>query len=142
MAIPDDCATLVAVPALLLNEQHVRDLVMDMEIRYLANRDPNIVFALVTDSRRFTKRPEERDEVLSLCEQLVRAIERAVRDERPHAVLSASSIPRLQPVRGTLDRMGAQARQAARPEPAAARCRDRFPVKVGNLSTRCGESAM
>ena len=43
--VPDDCATLVAVPALLLNEPHVRDLVMDMEIRYLANRDPHHVRA-------------------------------------------------------------------------------------------------
>ena len=49
-AMPDDCATLVAVPAMLLNEQHVRELVMDMEIRYLANRDANLSFALVTNS--------------------------------------------------------------------------------------------
>ena len=38
--IPADCATMVAVPTLLLNETEVRDLVTDLEIRYLANRDP------------------------------------------------------------------------------------------------------
>ena len=48
--IPDDCKTMVAVPALLLSEQHVHELVMDLEIRYLANRDPQLYFALLTDS--------------------------------------------------------------------------------------------
>ena len=48
--IPADCATLVAVPTLLLSEPHVRELVMDLEIRYLANRDPQLHFALLTDS--------------------------------------------------------------------------------------------
>ena len=38
--IPADCATLVAVPTLLLNERQVRQLAMDLEIRFLANRDP------------------------------------------------------------------------------------------------------
>ena len=48
--IPADCETMVAVPALLLTEQHVHELVMDLEIRYLANRDPHLHFALLTDS--------------------------------------------------------------------------------------------
>jgi len=38
--IPADCATLVAVPTLLLNPKQVRQLVTDLEIRYLANRMP------------------------------------------------------------------------------------------------------
>lgn len=48
--IPTDCETMVAVPALLLDEQHVHELVMDLEIRYLANRDAQLHFALLTDS--------------------------------------------------------------------------------------------
>src|SRR5271165_2557549 len=32
--IPDDCATIVAVPTLLLNEAQVANLVLDLEIRY------------------------------------------------------------------------------------------------------------
>jgi hypothetical protein len=43
------CATMVAIPTLLLHEKHIRQLVEDLEIRYLANRDPNIFFALLTD---------------------------------------------------------------------------------------------
>ena len=47
--VPPECATLVAVPTLLLNEKQVRELVTDLEVRYLANRDPNIHFVLLTD---------------------------------------------------------------------------------------------
>jgi cyclic beta-1,2-glucan synthetase len=47
--IPDSCTTLVTVPTLLLNEPQVRDLVRDLEIRFLANRDANLHFALLTD---------------------------------------------------------------------------------------------
>jgi hypothetical protein len=69
--VPDGCTTLVAVPALLIDERHVRELVMDMEIRYLGNRDPNIMFALVTNARDTTERPREGEGVLRLAEQLV-----------------------------------------------------------------------
>ncbi|MGE0443812.1 MAG: glucoamylase family protein [Vicinamibacterales bacterium] len=71
MGVPGEHATLVAVPALLINEQHVRDLVMDMEIRYLANRDRNIMFTLVTNSRDSHVRPREDDQGLRLCQELV-----------------------------------------------------------------------
>ncbi len=40
---------LVAVPSLLLNETQVRELVNDLEVRFLANREPNLHFALLTD---------------------------------------------------------------------------------------------
>jgi hypothetical protein len=42
-------ATMVAIPTLLLNEKQIRQLVDDLEVRYLVNRDPNIFFALLTD---------------------------------------------------------------------------------------------
>ena len=47
--IPGECTTLVAVPTLLLNERQVRDLVNDLEVRFLANRDPHLHFVLLTD---------------------------------------------------------------------------------------------
>ncbi|MGH9598266.1 MAG: hypothetical protein ACRD27_00265, partial [Terracidiphilus sp.] len=40
--IPAEYATLVAVPSLLLNEKQVRELVSDLEVRFLGNRDPNL----------------------------------------------------------------------------------------------------
>lgn len=48
-AIPDDSQTLVVVPAMLTNRQAVKDLVKALEIRFLANRDKNLYFGLLTD---------------------------------------------------------------------------------------------
>lgn len=59
--IPAECATLVAVPTLLLNEKQVRELVTDLEVRFLANRDPNLHFALLTDLPDSTSKPHEND---------------------------------------------------------------------------------
>ncbi len=51
--IPAAHKTLVAIPAMLIDEAEVDTLVDDLELRYLANRDPhgNLGFALITDFR-------------------------------------------------------------------------------------------
>jgi hypothetical protein len=59
--ISQDCATLVAVPTLLINEKQVRKLVNDLEVRFLANRNPNLHFALLTDLADSASRPHEKD---------------------------------------------------------------------------------
>jgi cyclic beta-1,2-glucan synthetase len=59
--IPADCTTLVAVPTLLLNEKQVRELVNDLEVRFLANREPNLHFALLTDLPDSVSKPREND---------------------------------------------------------------------------------
>lgn len=59
--IPLESATLVAVPTLLLSEKQVRKLVNDLEVRYLANRDPNLHFALLTDLADSASRPRDKD---------------------------------------------------------------------------------
>jgi len=59
--IPDDCKTLVAVPTLLLNEGQVRGLVDELEVRSLANQDPNVHYALLTDLPDSVEKPLERD---------------------------------------------------------------------------------
>jgi cyclic beta-1,2-glucan synthetase len=74
--VPDDCTTLVAVPTLLLNEAQVRDLVLELEIRFLANRDPNIYFALVTDSPDSDKPSDERDAMVDVCRELIEGLNR------------------------------------------------------------------
>jgi hypothetical protein len=83
--IPDDCVTLVAVPALLINEAQIRDLVLDLEIRYLANRDPNLYFALVTDSPDAQTETDRRDNLVELAAALIEALNR--RDARSPAFL-------------------------------------------------------
>lgn len=47
--IPDLCRTMVVVPTLLTGRQRIAEIVEALELRYLANRDPNLWFALLTD---------------------------------------------------------------------------------------------
>lgn len=47
--IPAAMQTIVVVPTLLLSERNVDSLLENLEIRYLANREPNLLFALLTD---------------------------------------------------------------------------------------------
>ena len=47
--IPDDCRTLVVVPMLLTTPDAIRNELGRLEIRYLANSDPNLHFALLSD---------------------------------------------------------------------------------------------
>jgi cyclic beta-1,2-glucan synthetase len=68
--IPSDCATLIAVPTLLLSEKQVRQLVVDLEIRYLANRDTNLYFALVTDGPD-SDSPEIDRDLVDVCVALI-----------------------------------------------------------------------
>ncbi|MBI4750822.1 MAG: cyclic beta 1-2 glucan synthetase [Acidobacteria bacterium] len=49
--IPPDCRTLVVVPTMLTSVQGVERLLEALEVRFLANRDPNLRFALLTDFR-------------------------------------------------------------------------------------------
>jgi len=59
--LPREFTTLVAIPTLLLNEQQVRELIEDLEVRYLANQDPNIHFALLSDLPDSVSRPRPND---------------------------------------------------------------------------------
>ena len=59
--VPVECSTLVAVPTLLLNEKQLRELVAELEVRYLANQDPHLHFALITDLPDAITRPREND---------------------------------------------------------------------------------
>ncbi|HTV81704.1 MAG TPA: glucoamylase family protein [Acidobacteriaceae bacterium] len=59
--IPAEYTTMVAVPTLLLNEKEVRSLVQELEVRCLANPDPNLHFALLTDLPDSVSRPGEKD---------------------------------------------------------------------------------
>jgi len=74
--IPEDCATAVAVPTLLLNEAQVRNLVLDLEIRFLANRDPNLYFVLLTDSPDSEEPVDQRDALIDVCRDLIENLNR------------------------------------------------------------------
>ncbi|HSD96723.1 MAG TPA: glucoamylase family protein, partial [Sulfuricaulis sp.] len=47
--IPPESSTLVVVPTMLTGAQNIEDLVEALEVRFLANRDDNLRFGLLTD---------------------------------------------------------------------------------------------
>ena len=49
--IPPESRTLVVVPTMLTSAQNIEDLVEALEVRFLANRDENLHFGLLTDFR-------------------------------------------------------------------------------------------
>lgn len=81
--IPDEFSTLVVVPSLLLNEKEVQHIVEALEVRYLGNRDPNLHFALLTDSPDASKPTDEHDDLVALCSSLIEQLnEKYARDQK------------------------------------------------------------
>jgi cyclic beta-1,2-glucan synthetase len=72
--IPDDCTTMVVVPTLLLDEKQVRQLVGDLEVRYLGNMSANLHFALLTDLPDSEEQPRDDESIVGLCGQLIREL--------------------------------------------------------------------
>jgi cyclic beta-1,2-glucan synthetase len=72
--IPEDCTTLVAVPALLLNEKQVRRLVDNLEVRFLGNHNRNLHFALLTDLPDSPVPSREDDPLVELCSNLIKEL--------------------------------------------------------------------
>jgi cyclic beta-1,2-glucan synthetase len=79
--IPDDCATMVAVPTLLLNESQVRDLVGSLEVRYLGNATRNLHFALLTDLPDSDRQQDQRDALVQLAARLIRELNERYRQQ-------------------------------------------------------------
>ncbi len=62
--IPADLRTAVAVPTLLTDIAEVDALLEALEVRYLANRDPNLSFALLSDFRDAPREHMDADDAL------------------------------------------------------------------------------
>jgi cyclic beta-1,2-glucan synthetase len=62
--IPIERRALVAVPAMLTDREEVDSLLESLEVRFLANRDANLSFALVTDFRDAAQEEMEGDHAL------------------------------------------------------------------------------
>jgi cellobiose phosphorylase len=73
--IPSAHRTMVAIPTLLTSPQGVTDLLEGLEIRYLGNRDPNLLFALLTDFRDAPEAAQPDDaELVGLARDGIRAL--------------------------------------------------------------------
>ncbi len=84
--IPISCRTLVVVPAMLSGEDEVETLVEALEVRYLANRQDHLYFALLTD---FTDASQEKLEadlwLVDLAQQRIAELNKKY--DRPRADL-------------------------------------------------------
>jgi len=73
--VPVEHATLVVVPMMLSNESVVRQEIEKLEIRFLANPEPNVYFSLFSD---FTDAPEAvmagDDQLLGMVQEGIRAL--------------------------------------------------------------------
>src|SRR5579883_1768929 len=132
--IPAECATLVVVPTLLISEKQVRETVAELEVRYLANADPNLHFALLTDSPDSTQPFDEKDELVRLCSKL---IERLNQKYVPQGRVSFFLFHRhrvYNPVEGTW--MGWERKRGKLLDlnNLLRHNFDSFPVKIGNLA--------
>ena len=62
--IPPELRTLVVIPAMLMNAQNIKELIESLEVRFLANRDDNLHFGLLTDFQDSDKETLPEDEPL------------------------------------------------------------------------------
>jgi len=84
--IPSDLRTLVVVPTLFTDPEGIEDLLEALEIRFLANHDPNLHFGLLTDFRDAPAEvmPEDQ-ELLRLAREGIEALNRKYQDSRDDA---------------------------------------------------------
>ncbi len=62
--IPAQFRTMVVVPSMIVDHKQAQNLIDDLEVRFLANRDPNLLFALLTDFTDSSEQTLKEDEPL------------------------------------------------------------------------------
>jgi cyclic beta-1,2-glucan synthetase len=73
--IPPESRTLVVIPTMLVSSQNIEDLIEALEVRFLANRDENLHFGLLTDFRDANKETIPEDEpLLRLAEEGIKKL--------------------------------------------------------------------
>ena len=135
--IPDACRTMVVVPTLLTGRQRIAEIVEALELRYLANRDPNLWFALLTDfGDADSQHVEGDDSLLAMGRRRHRRAERQVRQRHARAILPVPPAPALQPAGRLLDGPRAQARQAGGFQRTASRAGTRIASAESSATRR------
>ncbi len=81
--IPPESKTLVVVPTMLVSEKNIEDLAEALEVRFLANQDHNLFFALLTDFRDADKEVMPEDvPLLELARQKIEELNEKYRDPK------------------------------------------------------------
>jgi hypothetical protein len=136
--IPVNSATIVAIPTLLNSEEQVRQLVRDLEIRYLGNRDPNLHFALLTDSLDSPQPYDEQDKLVHLGSGLIQDLNRRYQGQRGGGFFHFHRLQVYNPSEGSW--MGWERKRGKLLDfnNLLLGKSDSFPVKVGDLSVLSG----
>lgn len=80
--IPPEARTLVVVPTMLTSARGIEDLINDLEVRFLGNRDRHLHFALLTDLADAAREILPEDEALvSLAQNMIEALNAKYPDE-------------------------------------------------------------
>jgi len=132
--LPPECATMVVVPTLVLNAAYVRRMVRELEIRFLANRDPRLYFALLTDAPDSQFPSDQSDELVSLCSVLIEELNRKYRGEGASPFFLFHRFRSFNPSEGAW--MGWERKRGKLLDlnELLRGGEDNFPVKVGDLS--------
>jgi len=70
--IPPDLRTLVVIPTILSNDQNIKELTEALEVRFLANKDNNLHFGLLTDFKdSFSETLPEDIELVQLAQKRI-----------------------------------------------------------------------
>ncbi len=133
-AVAAGSATMVAIPTLLINDKQIHQLIEDLEVRYLVNRDPNVFYALLTDLPDSAEPPGESDTRIDLAIRLIDELNTKYQDEpyggfylfHRHRIYNPREGAWMgwERKRGKLLDLNQMLRQAFDP----------FPVKAGNMS--------
>ncbi len=65
--IPKENSAIVVIPTLINNEKRVKELIEELEVYYLANREKNLYFAILSDFKDSKKEKEEGDQAIINC---------------------------------------------------------------------------
>ena len=74
--IPNHCGTMVVVPTILISEDFIATLLRSLEVRYLANRDPQLNFALLTDFKDAPQREANDAHLAHVCAEGIGVLNR------------------------------------------------------------------
>jgi cyclic beta-1,2-glucan synthetase len=87
--IPADCATFIVMPSMLVRSQSAASLIEKLEIHYLANPDPQLRFALLTDfaDAPTEHQPEDEDYVRDALERIAALNRRYAAESAPRFFL-------------------------------------------------------
>ena len=126
--VPDDSKTIVVIPTMLTSEDGVSTLVDHLEVIAIANRDPRIHFAILSDfADADTEHVAGEERLLEVARAGIERSQCAPRRHQRPAFRVPASLAVVESARAGVDGMGAQARQARGVQPPAAR-RDRHQL--------------